>query len=429
MGDMIDDLMDISKSFSSIGDDLTNGFKDVEDEFAGKNVDGNSPRGIREIWDPARFYGKVGMNPTLCEHADCKEATCRRCVEICPVDALTLDDEGNLAIKSDACKGCGLCVAVCPTRALYTAKADPKHIYDQLAASAGTGERAYVTCAQALRKTPPAGVVVLPCLSVMNRELWFAILAAYDNISVYQPVGTCDECPFSAGEELYTEAIATAEDWSRETVGLVCEADKLRFDKKREAQRKEFINSIFKTSFSVAKSATPFIGGAGKVLDAINKHRRELNALQGTLNKLTGSTDAGSAAKRLNVDSNRVLMLQALRTYKDLADDVELDLAETDYDVCDGCEKCITACPTGARAIDEDGDVSTLVNHCVGCGLCEEVCPTGACTLVLYSGSVFLDEMSDLEKKVEEYKDKGTDFAKDAVSKAKETLGGIGDKL
>ena len=426
MGDFIDDLMDIQGSFTSIGDDITSGFKEVEDEFSGKGADGDSPRGIREIWDPARFYGKVAMNPSLCMHANCKEATCTKCVDICPVDALALE-EGNLSIKSDTCKGCGLCVATCPTRAIYTAKADPKRVYDQLAASAGTGEKAYVTCAQALRKTPPPGVIVLPCLAVMDRELWFALLAAYDNISVYQPVGACEECPYSAGEEFYTEAIATAEEWSRETVGLVCDPDKLKFDKKHAAQRKEFINSIFKTSVGVAKTAVPFVGGAGKVLEAINKHRREFNALQGTLNKLTGNSAEGSAAsRRVNLNPNRVLMLQALRNYKDLAEDVELELSETDYDVCDGCEKCISACPTGARAIDEDGDVSTLVNYCIGCGLCQEICPTGACTLQLYCGEVFLDEMSDLEKKVEAYKDKGTDFAKDALAKAKETVGGLG---
>jgi len=42
---------------------------------------------------------------------------CGDCVEICPMDALTMEDD-VVALDSNRCIGCGLCASVCPTGAL-----------------------------------------------------------------------------------------------------------------------------------------------------------------------------------------------------------------------------------------------------------------------------------------------------------------------
>lgn len=45
---------------------------------------------------------------------------CGECVEVCPVDALSLDNEEKAVVDEDTCTSCGLCISTCPTSAIET---------------------------------------------------------------------------------------------------------------------------------------------------------------------------------------------------------------------------------------------------------------------------------------------------------------------
>lgn len=50
---------------------------------------------------------------------DVEECTgCGTCVEDCPVEAITLNDDDIAVIDEDTCTDCGTCVDVCPTSAI-----------------------------------------------------------------------------------------------------------------------------------------------------------------------------------------------------------------------------------------------------------------------------------------------------------------------
>lgn len=42
---------------------------------------------------------------------------CGKCAEVCPMQAITMDEETNLPVTDGSCVGCGQCAAHCPTKA------------------------------------------------------------------------------------------------------------------------------------------------------------------------------------------------------------------------------------------------------------------------------------------------------------------------
>jgi heterodisulfide reductase subunit A len=78
----------------------------------------------------------------------------------------------------------------------------------------------------------------------------------------------------------------------------------------------------------------------------------------------------------------------AQRALRILADDrlnAGAVVAEVRHSLCSLCEKCISACPYGARWRDELED-KVMVNElgCQGCGSCAAVCPNSASVLSGY---------------------------------------------
>lgn len=43
---------------------------------------------------------------------------CGACVGVCPVEALSLNDDGLSTVDEDTCIECGSCVATCPVEAI-----------------------------------------------------------------------------------------------------------------------------------------------------------------------------------------------------------------------------------------------------------------------------------------------------------------------
>lgn len=51
--------------------------------------------------------------------------------------------------------------------------------------------------------------------------------------------------------------------------------------------------------------------------------------------------------------------------------------------LCDGCGKCVIACPTRALEV-RDERVTIVRTDCDYCGECEAACPTGAISCPFY---------------------------------------------
>jgi heterodisulfide reductase subunit A len=62
------------------------------------------------------------------------------------------------------------------------------------------------------------------------------------------------------------------------------------------------------------------------------------------------------------------------------------------HSLCSLCERCIEACPYGARRLSDDGDMIEVDElMCQGCGSCAEVCPNSASVLRGYGDQQVFD--------------------------------------
>ena len=71
-------------------------------------------RQIKKEDNPRDFVA----NPFVIQHTNDLCINCENCVEICPMDALITNPEGNVHLLQARCIGCGLCISVCPTAAV-----------------------------------------------------------------------------------------------------------------------------------------------------------------------------------------------------------------------------------------------------------------------------------------------------------------------
>ena len=69
--------------------------------------------------DMARYEFRI----TVCQHCDPPE-----CVAACPVDALSLNDDGIAVLDDDACIRCGACADGCPHGAILYHEAQDRYL-------------------------------------------------------------------------------------------------------------------------------------------------------------------------------------------------------------------------------------------------------------------------------------------------------------
>ena len=321
------------------------------------------------------------MNCIPCLACKSDKSGCRACIDVCPVNAIEIED-GTIDVL-DSCRKCGLCVASCPTEAFVSPRLQPKKVYDAVARAATAHETAYVTCTRALKRVPRENEVVLACVGDVTRETWFSILTDFPNVSVYLPLDICTACRNAAGEEMLGEAIATAE-WAGRGMGLEVEPKDLVCNKRREYERKEFVDNIVRQTGLTVSKLTPATAAVATVTQRIREHSSRVSALEKTLNTACGTT---SQKRRRVLTQGRQLMLSTLQQHPELAENVRVQMPECYHDKCTMCGDCVAACPVFACDLLASGKLAIEPTYCIGCGLCAKVCGDHALTMVERDGA------------------------------------------
>ena len=411
--DFLDELIDLQSDWRSL--------KEMPNQMVGSLVDD----GEQKVYNPADYKEKPFANSGRCLRvASGRTDVCSRCLDVCPTHSITIHNK-SVSVAED-CRKCGLCAAVCPTEAFSTRRHMPRQVYDQIARVASSYEQCYVTCTRALGRLPQGNEVVLACVGAVPRDLWFSLLADYDNINVYLPVGICDRCRTTTGEETYADAIATAEEWADAPLGLEVEESAMTHELTRAYKRSQFVSGAVTSVERLVTRTNPALAGAKAVAKKISDHSQRLNRLQKELENAVGSKTAGNHVRLLT--QGRKLMMGALQHDESLAELVRLEVPVCDHALCTMCGDCAKVCTTHALDLDRDGQVRVQSAYCVSCGACATVCEEGALAMepMDVRELVVPDKMAEeVARKKAEAKAKASEY----VEKGKKQLGRVADAL
>lgn len=264
-----------------------------------------------------------------CVHNWHRKATCRRCADACPEDAITLGQRG-IEIDWRKCTSCGRCIPACPSEALCPlTRPLPKTSSVQVA------------CFHQQGLVGVKGRLLLAGLWALDLSL-LLILAA-KGVSRISIQG-CEKCGMS-GKTLEEHCEKLLERLQGVTIRVI------ESRQGRELSRREFFSVLSREGHSRS------IKLAGDVTAAVRER-------------------LAPAAKRSPAVPERRRMLIGLGPPHLEA----LLTGMSASDRCDGCMMCARFCPTGAlREEAEEGlALGFSPEKCVQCDLCLDICPKNA---------------------------------------------------
>ena len=417
--DFLDELIDLQSDWRSM--------KELPNSMVGSLM---GEDGEEKVFNPADYKEKPFANSSRCLRNGAERTdVCSRCLDVCPTHAITIHNK-TVTVSED-CRKCGLCAAVCPTETFATRRHMPRQVYDQIARAASSYEQCYVTCTRALKRLPKGNEVVLACVGAIPTEMWFSLLADYDNISVYLPLGICDRCRTTTGEATYTEAIATAEEWADAALGLEVDQAEMTHEFTRAYKRSQFVSGAVTSVERLVTRTTPALAGAKAVAQKISDHTTRLNRLQKDLEAAVGAKTTSSRMRTLT--QSRKLMMGALQHDESLADLVKLEVPVCDSSLCTMCGDCAKACTVHALDLDRTGKVTIQSPYCVSCGACVKVCAEGALAMEpmdvheLYIPDKVAEEVARQKAKAKEQAAKYLEKGKAQLNRAADVLEHLAD--
>ena len=366
--DFLDELIDLQSDWQA----FSNPLGDIADSLM------EDPE-KKKRWTPSDYKEVPTVNSLRCVRVATKDhSLCTRCLDICPTNAIEISEKAVKIVEG--CRKCGLCSAICPTDAIFVRSRLPKNLYEMVARKASAYKHCYITCTRALGRLPYGNEVVLACVGLIPRDVWFALLADYTNISVYLPMGICDKCRTVTGEEMLSEEIATAEEWADASVGLEVDEADLNHEYTRAYKRSQFVSGALQAGERLMTGVNPALAGAKAIAAKIQEHTKRVNELTTNLENAVGARTSSNKQRMLT--ARRKIMLEALQRTPDLAECiVNLTVPVCDSSLCTMCGDCATACMTHALDLDKKGHVQIEAAYCTSCGFCADICAEGALTM------------------------------------------------
>jgi ferredoxin len=289
---------------------------------------------------PVTYASAPTINKDRCTAVD----GCDLCVADCPYESLEKAGE-VISVSRNRCQSCGVCLTVCPQRAIELPGWSAVELEAQVSYLLGTDSdlktrHVAFVCKKA---TLPAGPewlpVPVPCIAMVSVGVLLQTLAGGASATAILPCA--DGCP-SGLSQVFRERI----DYCRQFLGLLGGSS--------EAGRVSLLgNGDASLVSEIPKQVPPSADTSKKPI------------------RLFGIGVAAEAVRTLCQHyATEDLTLEHSQS--------PLGMVEIDSETCTGCTTCAAGCPTSALSVDrQQGQVTLLFSHstCVACGLCETLCP------------------------------------------------------
>ncbi len=319
--------------------------------------------------------GKLNIELGSCVRVASKSSECTLCADICPIDAITYNE--NILNLNNSCIDCGGCIGVCPTEAISL---DDFNTLDFIFEHLKSDER-LISCKKNI-----------PCLAVLSVENLVSMALLGEDETLLD-LGHCKTCEIR--EPLYDNILKNIEEANNFLKDLGSEkrvaAQEIGYSKE-EVQEEGNRRDFFKR-FSMK--------GAIESKVAFEKEL-EKEDMRGTLDSSTTAK-----LKQKSLPNKRKLLYMALKRVKDQPHLTEIPYNNISFisqksidDSCDNCSFCYRICPTGALSSDHRGtkiDFDALA--CVKCRLCHDVCQSDSIHLEAFeTASIFEPKVDELIK-------------------------------
>ena len=350
----------------------------------------------------------LSINKDRCQPTLYSKASCRLCIEACPIaGCLSLEDR-SISVRKDLCPGCGICTTVCPSGALSLKELDDAKLLGRLKEGLEKKDL-FIGCylgpaapTPALPESVSSGAdsVDLPCLAILKESHLIALILSGVG-SIRMDCSRCSGCSLRGARDVLGKTVRYSEN-------LLARAG--------QAGRIEILD-VVEALPGGAKSEVGFFKKARrketrKITHGPEYSRRELfTFLKGKAVEKAAEKALGRHVEHKNIPGNsavpqrRTILLEALKeakpgplgAVKDGGFPVrQIGISEG----CVMCRRCGAFCPTGAlKRVGTEGGVSIEFCSalCVGCHECMEFCPVGA---IYYGEDIDLDSLKSGEAEV-----------------------------
>ena len=270
------------------------------------------------------------------------DSSCRRCIDICPHNAVSVDRE--LKIDPEKCHGCLLCTSVCPVGAL-----EQNSNFHACLTKLSKVTEPILGCI----RTKECSNGTVACLGGLSEE---HLVALYHTLAgrLTLNLSLCSDCrnhSIIAQLRQRLDALSTARlSYSNCRIEISESAQDMNY-RDESVDRRSFFKS-FRTSL---------FASAAVILSTHNEQTE----------RRTNYAEKQVPVRRelLNHTRNQLSQELLVQLGKHFDSCVSFDEA------CTRCQGCVAICPTGALKTEAEDETPSF-DHllCSGCGLCSEFC-------------------------------------------------------
>lgn len=320
------------------------------------------------------------LQPGRCLNRRHVGAGCTRCVDSCPVQAISLDGV-TPQLDETACVRCGLCTAICPTDSFV-----PTTNYEKtLCATVANLPAAPTALVCPVHPTPETTVAAVNVV-VQHRRCLAALdvadlleLSAGGTRPLWLDDSPCTACPISAAQTTLVRTVDAARALLHAagcSPALLLHSERPPASDARPHRVQVYDGAqpaISRRALLARLRPAPAGSGGPPPLDDLVQRGAPLSA------RLPQQTPPGrrrvlAAISALPANGNGEFAVS--RT--------PFGAVEVQTDACSGCELCARFCPTGALHFATDAanfELTFQATACIACRICVVACPEHAVSL------------------------------------------------